>query len=734
VDIILLDLQLPDSWGIQTFEMLYQEFPTLPFIVLTGLSDENLGIRAVQKGAQDFLNKNDLNSSLLMRAIRYAIGRKKMMRRLEQAQQLAKVGNWELQIDRNLFSCSPQIYTLFEKPLGANFNSFVDYLQAVHQEDQASVALALKAAIEQGQPFKVDHRILMEDGRLKYVVMQGQVERNEAGRPTLILGTSQDITDRVRVDELIREKELALRAANLRQEFLAKTSHEIRTPLNPILLLTSLLLDSDLSPEQKEHLNTIRAAGETLLAVVNDILDLSKIEAGKIDFSRNPFSIRQVFEYIKDMLDLNARENGIGLILEVAEDIPPYVVGDNVRLTQILLNLVGNAIKFTNEGHVKVKALVKARDDKQIELSFSVEDTGMGIPQNKLKDIFESFQQIDSEANRRLGGTGLGLTIVRQLVRLQGGNIEVQSEEGKGSTFTFHLAFGYSAAEKRQPEHIEIDKKRLLGLEVLLVEDNPLNQLVTKKLLSDWSIEVEIANNGKEGVDKLKEKDYDLVLMDVQMPEMDGYEATRYIRQQMAEPKAKTPIIALTANAFSGSDDECLKAGMDDYVSKPIEISNLYAKIVQHARVRKKPEPVTAGNASPATAEVVLPREENRQEEAEMERGNYTDLTYLEEISGGDNVIIRKTIDKFLETTPGILQQMQDCSQNQDYDSLAKCAHKLKSSVAFMGIEEARKAILKIEHNAKNSENLPELPGLVHRVNQIINDSFVELRDTLSTL
>ena len=729
IDVILLDLGLPDSMGLDTFDAIYAEFPTYPIIVLTGHADSSLGLKAVKRGAQDFLEKMEVKGPLLGKTIKYAIERNQMLRRLEEAQQLAKVGNWEVDLGSNQFLCSNQIYNIFERGPGGKFQTFEDYMQAIYPEDQQIVAENIQKAFSTGKRFKVDHRIQMDDGRIKHVVLQGKAEKDDVGALARLIGTTQDITDRKQVEELTRQKELAIKSAKLRKEFLAKTSHEIRTPLNPILLLTTLLLESDLTPQQKEYLNAIRAAGDTLLAVVNDILDLSKIEAGKIDFIRNSFNISQVFEHIEDMMKPNAVVQNLDFVMEVDNRLPEFVIGDDVRLTQILLNLVGNAIKFTHKGRVHIAARKKLQRDDKLIVEFSVEDTGIGIAEDKLKVIFDSFQQIESDVNRRHGGTGLGLTIVKQLVKLQGGHISVKSEVGKGSVFSFELTFDLSKKELDGKEETIIDKTRLAGMEILLVEDNPLNQLVTKKLLTDWGIQLDIANNGKEGVECLGRKGYDLVLMDVQMPEMDGYEATRFIREQMEAPKKDTPIIALTANAFSGSDDECLKVGMNDYVSKPIEIQNLYSKILQHAHVAR---PVVA--AVPANGnghmQIIVEEESQLPEEAEEKNDmNFTDLSYLEEISGGDRTIIRKTIDKFIETTPGILSNMDQLLADGDYPGLGRSAHKLKSSVAFMGINEIKDTILQVEHSAKNKENLDRLPALVSRIRTVIEHSYTELRN-----
>ena len=526
---------------------------------------------------------------------------------------------------------------------------------------------------------------------------------------------------------------MADKATKLRQEFLAKTSHEIRTPLNPILLLTDMLLKTDLNQEQQEHLNAIRSGGETLLAVVNDILDLSKIEAGKIDFNRHEFDIRKVFTSIKDMMEGHAQARGLDLYMEVEEDVPKIMIGDTVRLTQIILNLVGNGIKFTQHGYVKISAKKRSTLSTSAVIEFKIEDSGIGIPADKLKIIFEGFQQVDTDVNRRSGGTGLGLTIVRQLVLLQGGSIQVTSEEGRGSCFVFDLEFLVTTEDNSTiKKEEEIDKTRLKGVKILLVEDNLLNQIVTKKLLTDWGIDLDIAHNGRDGVEKVQERDYQLVLMDVQMPEMDGYEATLYIRNQIQAPKCHIPIIALTANAFTGSDDECLKVGMDDYVSKPIPIKTLYSKLIQYIQ-----PPCPQEDAQPDQEKIVHQQGAKPNgiplESIDMHR-NYVDLTYLEEVCSGDKNIIRKIIGQYIKTSPEMLQKVEEQFQTGDYASLAKTAHKLKSNIQILKIEQIEETIKKIEEIARHQINLDKLDRLVSELQQGINGSVTELQQILDTL
>jgi len=748
IDVLLVDLGLPDSIGYDTFDDLHQSFPQYPIVVLTSMNEanthaEHIGLKAIKNGAQDFLSKNDLDSQVLSRTIRYAIERKQMLLRLEQAQELAHMGSWELDLQTNRMRCSPPLKKIFGLGAGREVRSLRDYLQAVHREDQPSVARAVRQAFEQGKTVTVDHRIALADGQLRHATMKGQIEFDDQQRPYKVVGTTQDITQRRQLETLKTEKELATKTAQLRQDFLAKTSHEIRTPLNPILLLTDMLLRTQIDAEQREYLNVIRTAGGTLLALVNDILDLSKIEAGKIKFACEPFRLVQVFDSLRSMMEPTAHRKGLSLIIEEEEQLPEVLQGDTVRLTQILLNLVGNALKFTQQGYVKVGVATQRWEPGQVWLRFTVEDSGIGIPLDKRKLIFEGFQQVDSEANRRQGGTGLGLTIVRQLVVLQGGQISVESQPGKGSTFWFDLPLGIekgatpppSEPPEPQRDH-KLDLSLLEGARVLVVEDNPLNQMVTKKLLDTWSVEAVIANNGREGVDVLASRPFDVVLMDIQMPEMDGYEATRYIRKRLPPSRAQVPIIALTANAFTGSDDECLRAGMDDYLSKPIEIHNLFDKLVKHfspavsapaQRMDHPRIPTSAPSSSGLTTLLPTSTQTDR-----MNQGTFIDLSQLEQISGGDRDIMQKTIEAFLKTTPGMLEDIDEKLSAGDHDGLSKAAHKLKGSAGAIGITDAQQILDELQIKAKKQSDLSTLQSLVEEAKEKTEGAMAELQAFLS--
>lgn len=423
---------------------------------------------------------------------------------------------------------------------------------------------------------KLNEEIKLEDGRVlerSYI----PVKLNEEFRGHLWI--YNDITIRKKWEqEVLAAKTAAEQSSKAKEQFLANISHEIRTPMNAIMGMSELLVDTNPNQEQKDYIRNINFAAENLLTLINDILDLSKIEAGKINFEQINFNPSELFNGIIQSMSFKAREKDLDLLLEIDSELPKNLCGDPVRLNQVLSNLLSNALKFTEEGQIILKVSSQKKDDKHVALTLSVSDTGIGIPDNKLGVIFNAFEQANRDTTRRYGGTGLGLAIVKQLVELQGGKISVDSEVDKGTTFTLYMTFEVGDAQNLPlvSDQSKPDKNQLIGLNVLLAEDNQMNQLLVQKFVEKWGVNLDVANNGREAIEKLNEKTYDLVLMDVEMPELDGYEATKQIRLA----KIETPILAMTAHAFKQVEDKCLAVGMNDYISKPVKPDKLYQKMV----------------------------------------------------------------------------------------------------------------------------------------------------------
>ena len=350
-------------------------------------------------------------------------------------------------------------------------------------------------------------------------------------------------------------------------------SHEIRTPLNGVTGMLELIGYANPTPEQKKLLEMAQEAAGSLLSVINDVLDFSKIEAGKLELDHVQFDLADMVSQASALIKINALKKGLCLSYHLAPDVPRWLLGDPVRLRQVLLNLLGNAVKFTPSGQVAMQVHVKRRKRDRVELKFSVADTGIGIPPEKHQIIFESFSQADTSTTRKFGGTGLGLTISSRIVECMGGNIRVESEAGKGSTFYFTVELEVATRVQPHPPSPVVSIHEQAGthkLKILLAEDNLLNQKLAARLLEKLGHQVVVAGTGIEALTRSQEQSFDLVLMDVQMPEMDGFAATAALRSREATTNTRTPIIAMTAHAMKGDRERCIEAGMDDYISKPV--------------------------------------------------------------------------------------------------------------------------------------------------------------------
>ena len=491
------------------------------------------------------------------------------------------------------------------------------------------------------------------------------------------------------IDQLHISEKKEREAARVKENFLANMSHEIRTPMNAIIGFTHLLERRPLDTESKEYVGIIQRSGENLLSVINDILDLSKIEAGMMRIETVVFHVEELFQSVESLFSEKAAGKNIMLSSDIAVDVPQVLEGDATHLTQILVNLVGNAIKFTDKGAVRISVSNEGVSEEGVKLGITVSDTGIGIAKDKLTAIFNRFQQAEDSVTRNYGGSGLGLAIVKDLVTLMHGHIEVGSEEGKGTSFHLQVPFKLSGETPSALTRISQPKETTYDtfhhVHILVVEDNQVNQSLLQQLFKQWQLSFDLAQSGKEAITLLRARKYDLILMDIQMPVMDGYTATTEIRKVL---KIDTPIIAMTAHALSGEREKCLGLGMDEYISKPVREENLLQLIQRFIPVSNTivAEPVVARKA-PGVYQ-------------------YINLDYMKEISAGNSEYEKAVTGQFLEAMPVELQDLEQAWRAKNNDALKRVAHNMKTTISVMGLNNLLGADLDLVENLNNGQHI----------------------------
>ncbi len=607
------------------------------------------------------------------------------------------------------------------------YTNFADYFT-----DKLQAEEMYRDVFENG--FVFDFPLVIKDHKLTDVLVNGSVYKNDAGVLQGAVVVARDMTNQKQFEkELIEAKVIAEKAAKKakhemkkaeaavliaenavksKQQFLSNMSHEIRTPMNAIIGFTKVVLKTELSAKQREYLAAIKISGDSLIVLINDILDLAKVDAGKIEFEQTPFKMAFSIAAMLHLFETKIQEKNLQLVRLYDVSIPEVLIGDPVRLHQIILNLMSNAVKFTNSGSITAKVQLIEETDSDVTIEFSISDTGIGISNDRIASVFENFQQATSETSRLYGGTGLGLAIVKQLVESQGGKVTVSSEEHLGSEFSFTLTFLKSTDDVVNVEEQVMLEQERLSISVLVVEDIALNQLLMKTILDEFGFESDIASNGLIALEKLKSKTYDVVLMDLQMPEMNGFEATDYIRNVM---NSTVPIIALTADVTTADLKRCKTVGMDDYLAKPIDEELLYSKIL--GIIKKKKIQL---EAVPEVAPVLV---------------RYTNLEYLMKRTNSNPNLMSEMISLYLEQTPTLISEMRRSFDAGEWSALQAVIHKMIPSFSIMGISSDFEMIARqINDFAEAQKAQNEIQPLVAQLESICLKSCEELKEELNEL
>lgn len=530
-------------------------------------------------------------------------------------------------------------------------------------------------------------------------------------------------------NELKKSKELAEEGLKTKSEFLSSMSHEIRTPMNGIIGFTDLMLQDETNLEKVEKLELVKYSATNLLKIINEILDFSKIEAGKMHFESAAFNLcEQVQDFVK-LQEITHQQKDIKFILVLAQDIPAFITGDKFRLNQIILNLVSNAVKFTEKGHIKITVYPIEQTESNVTLNFEIEDTGIGIAPNKLQTIFESFTQETQSTTRQYGGTGLGLSITKQMIELQGGSISAKSIQGVGSTFTISIPFRVSTYEEifNIPKKIQPTTKsyrHLKGHKILLVEDNILNQKLAEHIFKKWDITYKIANNGMRAIKMLEKEEFACILMDLHMPVINGIDATKIIRNVNSDViNHQTPIIALTADAFEETRVLTSEAGMNYFLSKPFSQDSLLEALLKAVLNTTVDKVKIKRNINP-----------QREETTVQVKEKLINLNVIKELIGDDNESIMELLNEYIENAPKDYEDLITSLSQTELHKIQSSAHKIKSTFNTFGIKLLAERAKEIEFGAKEGISLERLNELGKDIKLHFFDSLEEAREILQSL
>jgi signal transduction histidine kinase/HPt (histidine-containing phosphotransfer) domain-containing protein len=717
-DCVFLDYNLTNSTGIDFLQQHRTLLSGAQVIMVTSQGDEKLAVDAMKLGVCDYMPKNMVNPDGIAQSLRYALRLRDAADRNRKIQEELYQSERRLDavVDKSqilLFAVnSRREYTMFRghcaSTLGIDPNLMIG--QSVNATSHLfplseEFFVALNTANQ--------HTAIIDTGDLHLDVTCFKQQTNgEDG--FAIMGIATDVTELKKNEQrLMNDLSLARETEKVKERFMANMSHEIRTPIHGIMSLTNILTRSTTDPEYLNYLNAVKKSADSLLVIVNDILDISKIEDENMTFESTVFNLREAMNSSCELFRLKAEDKGVEFHKQFSPELPNFVKGDPTRLGQIVNNLVNNAVKFTSSGSVTVSIETVESNASFTMVKFKVSDTGIGIPSDKIGSIFEKFTQAGDDITRKFGGTGLGLSIAKRLTELQGGMMTVESKFGQGTTFTFSISFEIPADHELPTEEFTTDTTfdtALEGIKVLVVEDNDINRLVINRMLKDLHIQAEHANNGLEALDMIRQKAYDLVLMDIEMPVMNGYDCVRELRSIPNDRIGKIPVIAMTAHASKTEQDKCMDCGVNEYISKPFNPEELKSKIAQMMD-RKDTVAIMS-----------------------VKKERITNLDYLKMLSDDSESFFREFIELFLRNTPETLAELRKQTDLQNWEGVRQAAHKVKPSLNYMGMKEAAAIAADVEKSAKELSGISHIPEKVKQLIMACDTAYTELQTEINNL
>lgn len=709
-DLILMDIQLKGGMsGLDAAKVIHANYE-IPILFLTDYLDDSVLNEIKQAGYYGYINKPfkqiDLHTEILFTVERYRHFIQAKKKQSEIQLEWKETEEFYRQIVNNVSDIIYRIdlkgYFTYVNPSAIRQTGFTEeellsmpFTSLIHPDAQERAFSFFKEVYESKHDFSTaEFPMLRKDGNVVWIGQEVHLLTSN-NQITGFQVIARDITlEKEFKEQLIIAKTNAEKTAELKSRFLANMSHEIRTPLNGIIGIINLLENTTLSHKQQVYIQAILSSSNQLMGIINDVLDLSKIDAGKLVMESTAFDLYGLVDSVQTVFEVTTKEKGIQLICTVAQDIPQFVIGDPVRLNQILYNIIGNAVKFTDQGRVEVMLTLVHLEEESCTILFQIRDTGVGMDEQVINKIFDSFTQAESDTTRKFGGTGLGLAIVKNLVKLLGGSIEVKSKQAIGSTFIIELPFliaHESLVEVKTDKKID-ESIQLKGLSILVVEDNPINQLVTRDLLEEKEVRVAVASNGQIALDLMRETAFDLVLMDMQMPVLDGYQTMRLIRKMENGSPKHMPIIALTANAIESETQKCFEAGADAYVAKPFRPDYLFDEIqsLLHASDKK--------NMKNDTISI--------------------DMGTFSMFLNNNRPLMVKTLEQLITAFHDEESVLQNKALANDPIELRKVVHRMKPNFGIVGLTEWESFCKEIEGNEALTPAQSEV--VIHRILGVI--------------